>query len=211
MMNILFNAMPTAVSVNGIEFELNTDFRVWLQVGELLEEMNTAEDKNAVFFDICEITVKEYPEKGYVLGDELLEGLCQFYKGFPGVEDKSKKKKTTKKDFDFKYDAGFIYCSFASFYKIRLQTIKYMHWWEFLTLFEGLMMSDQTSVNFVVGTRQQEIKSKMPKEEKERIQKLKKQFALPKSENDRQAENNLTNWLMSVGKDGNGTGNNAEY
>ena len=209
MMNILFNSMPTAVSVNGVEFELNTDFRVWLQVGELFEEMNTADDKNAVFFDICELVVKTYPEKGYVLGDELLEGLAQFYRGFPKVDGDKPKKKKEQKDFDFKYDAGFIYCSFASFYKIRLQTIKYMHWWEFLTLFEGLMMSDQTSMNFVVGTRQQEIKSKMPKEEKERIQKLKKQFALPKSETDRKTENNLTNWLMNVGKDGNGTGDNT--
>ena len=202
---ILADSMPTAITVNGVLFELNTDYRTWLKVGVLMDKLNVAENANAVFFEICELAIRKYPENGYVIGDELLAGLLEFYKGFPSVDNEKneKSKENSKKKeatFDFQYDAEYIYCSFASFYGIRLQTVKQMHWWEFLTLFRGLMMSDQTSVNFVVGTRQQKITPKMPKEEKARLQKLKLQFALPKDENTRQAEKNMANMLMNIGK-----------
>ena len=202
MRDILSDGMPEAIKVNGILFELNTDFRVWLKTGKLLNKIRVAKDDeaNEIFIEICDLVIRKYPEKGYVIGDELLAGLIDFYAGFPKEDNattaKEKQDKTPKPpSFDFSFDASYIYCSFASFYGIRLQTVKYMHWWEFLTLFEGLMMSDQTSVNFVVGTRQQKIKPNMPKEEKARIQKLQKQFALPEDENTKTAKNKLTSIL----------------
>ena len=202
MRDILSDRMPEAIKVNGILFELKTDFRVWLKVGRLLSKMRSVKDEeaNALFFEICEVAIRKYPEKGYVIGDELLTGLFDFYKGFPKEENDSVEKEKDKKkppSFDFSYDASYIYCSFASFYGIRLQTVKYMHWWEFLTLFEGMMMSDQTSVNFVVGTRQQKIKPNMPKEEKARIQKLQKQFALPDDKDTKDAKSKLNSILGS--------------
>lgn len=211
MRNILFDEMPEAVTVNGIIFELNTDFRIWLKVGRLFKKIEKAkdDDKNDIFVEICELVVYKYPDDGYVIGDELLYGLMDFYKGFPDAENEhARKKKASDKDkqkppkppsFDFEFDSKYIYCSFVSFYGIRLQEVEYMHWWEFLTLFEGLMMSDQTSVNFVVGARQQEIKGKMPKEEKERLKRLKEQFALPDDEETQAAHNKLTD-ILAKGK-----------
>ena len=200
--NILSDGMPEAITVNGIPFSLNTDYRVWLKAGRLFDKLNTAEDQNPIFLEICELTVKKYPEEGYVMGEDLIFGLLEFYKGFPKEDNdysrtEKEKSKERKKppSFDFFYDAEYIYCSFVSFYGIRLQQVEHMHWWEFLTLFEGLMMSDQTSVNFVVGARQQKVSAKMPREEKSRIEKLKKQFALPEAENVREAKSNLTNIL----------------
>jgi len=207
MKNILFDEMPEAISVNGILFEINTDFRIWLKIGKLLKKIENAKDEavNDIFVEICDLAIYKYPEKGYVLGDELLYGVIDFYKGFPEANNETTKKKKEKEkakpkppSYDFGFDAKYIYCSFVSFYGIRLQEIEYMHWWEFLTLFEGLMMSDQTSVNFVVGARQQDIKGKMPKEEKERLKRLKKQFALPEDEDTQQALDNLTNNLTKM-------------
>ena len=204
MRNILFDEMPEAITVNGILFELNTDFRIWLKVGRLMQKLEAAVDdeKNDIFLDICDLAVYKYPDQGYVLGDELLYGLMDFYKGFPEAEnERARKKRENGSDkkkppsFNFEFDSKYIYCSFVSFYGIRLQEVEYMHWWEFLTLFEGLMMSDQTSVNFVVGARQQEIKGKMPKEEKERLKRLKEQFALPEDEKTQKAQSNLSDIL----------------
>ena len=75
-----------------------------------------------------------------------------------------------------------------------------MHWWEFLVLFEGLMMSDTTSVNYVVGARQAKTTAKMPKEERQRIQKMQKDFALPKSEKEQKIQNNLNDALDRLSK-----------
>ncbi|MBP5782778.1 MAG: hypothetical protein J6W04_04480 [Bacteroidales bacterium] len=204
--NILTNGMPTAISVNGIPFDIYTDFRTWIQAGYLIQKIAIAKNQMEIFEELCDLVVKEYP-KNYLYADDFLSALIQFYSGFPKEEnDSARKKKEKSKEnpkppsYDFVYDAHFIYCSFASFYNIRLQEVEYMHWWEFLVLFEGLMMSENTSVNFVVGTRQTKIKNSMPKEEKQRIQKLQKEFALPDTEVNKTVKNNLTNKLASMGK-----------
>ena len=100
--------------VNGILFELNTDFRIWVKIGKLMKKLETAKDEesNAVFVEICNLAIYKYPESGYVLGDELLYGLMDFYKGFPDVDNGvNKKKKERAKEkakapsFDFANDA----------------------------------------------------------------------------------------------------------
>ncbi len=206
--NILTDGMPDTIIVNGIPYDIYTDFRTWLKAGYLLDEFPTAieEDRTKIFLEIYELVVKENP-KGNILAEDFLDSIVQFYAGYPKVEnDATKKRKEREREhpkppnFDFVYDSAYIYCSFAAFYHIRLWEIEYMHWWEFLTLFEGLMMSDTTSVNFVVGARQAKTTGKMPKEERNRIQKLQKDFALPKSEKVQKQEDNLKNALMNLGR-----------
>lgn len=198
--------MPDAITVNGIPFDIYTDFRIWIQAGYMIQNLSVAKDQNEAFKEICDLVVKEYP-KEYIYADDFLSALLQFYSGFPEAENDARKKEKQKNKehpkpayFDFIFDAKFIYCSFLSFYHIRLQEIEYMHWWEFLVLFEGLMMSDSTSMNYVVGMRQTKITSDMPKSEKKRIQKGQKTFALPKKENEQTMENNLVNSLMNLSK-----------
>ena len=80
MRDILSDEMPEAIMVNGILFELYTDFRTWLKAGKLLNKLKNAkeEDQNTIFVDICDLTIRKYPEKGYVIGDELIYGLMDF-------------------------------------------------------------------------------------------------------------------------------------
>ena len=202
--------MPDTIVVNGIPYDVYTDFRTWMRAGYLLEDYSVAteEQREKIFFELYDLVVKENP-KGNILADDWIDSIIQFYSGYPKVEnDASKKRKERDKQnpkppsFDFVYDSAYIYCSFAAFYHIRLWDIEYMHWWEFLTLFEGLMMSDTTSVNFVVGARQAKTTGKMPKEERSRIQKLQKDFALPKSEKQQKQEDNLKNALVNLSKKG---------
>ena len=200
--------MPDTIVVDGIPYDVYTDFRTWMKAGYLLEEFSVAtdEDQTKIFLELYDLVVKENP-KGDILADDFLDSVAQFYSGYPKVDnDASKKRKERDKEhpkppsFDFVYDSAYIYCSFASFYHIRLWEIEYMHWWEFLTLFEGLMMSDTTSVNFVVGARQAKTTGKMPKEERNRVQKLQKDFALPKSEKQQKQEDNLKNALVNLSR-----------
>ena len=208
--NILLDGMPDAIVVNGIPFDIYTDYRAWIRVGYLIEDLSRL-DKNPEkqyekFKEISELVIKENP-KGIILSDDFIESIVNFYSGYPKAENEYiKAKKNQQKDknkppsYDFIYDAGYIYCSFMSFYHIDLHEIEYMHWWKFMILFEGLMMSDQTSVNFVVGTRQQKINSKTPKEEKRRIEKLQKDLALPEKEEYQKAGAKLNDFLANTGK-----------
>ena len=204
--NILTDGMPDTIFVDGVPFEIYTDYRTWIKVGYLLDELSMLSDSQEQyekFAEICNLAIKKFPEQN-IFSDAVIQALANFYAGFPhetnAVTEKQKenqKEKPKKPSFDFVYDAGYIYCSFMSFYHIDLYDVDYMHWWKFLTLFEGLMMSDQTSVNFVVGTRQQKINPKMSKEEKSRIQKLQKEFALPESEKTKQVRNKLDSIIGS--------------
>ena len=203
--NILTNGMPDAISVNGVPFEIYTDFRTWIEAGYIIQRIGVSKDQNADFEKLCDLVVKEYP-KNYLYADDFLQAIIQFYSGFPKAENETQRKKKQKHkenpkppSFDFAYDANYIYCSFLSFYGINLQATEYMHWWEFLVLFEGLMMSENTSVNFVVGVRQTKIKPSTPKEEKKRIQTLQKDFALPESENSQLAKDNMNSILSKMG------------
>ena len=208
--NILTDGMPDTIVVDGVPFEIYTDYRTWIKVGYKLKELSAAKDQSEEqyqkFVELCDLCIKDYP-KGYLLADDIINSILNFYAGFPKAENE-KAEKSREKDkqnpkpqsFDFVFDAPYIYCSFLSFYHIDLYDVEYMHWWKFLTLFEGLMMSEQTSVNFIVGARQQTVKSTMPKEEKARIQKLKAQFALPEDEITKSAKNKLTSILGSVPK-----------
>lgn len=201
--NILLpDCLKDTIRINGAEVKVRTDFRLWLWFAKCLEEYGDELDFEK-FSEICDRIIIEYPENGeYIYAEDLLLGLYEFYKGIPQSEEYAEddvKKPSKKQDFDFYFDADYIYCSFASFYGIRLLTIEYMHWWEFLTLFRGLLLSDQTSMNLVVTTRQTNM-SKVPKYDKQRMQKLKKQFALPKKAKDRKAEKNLAAMIDGLGK-----------
>ena len=130
--------------------------------------------------------------------DEALEDEADAEKS----EEKEEGKPKGARTFDFIYDSAYIYQSFASLYQIRLITER-MHWWEFLTLFNGLMLSDENSMNFVVGVRQKKMND-VPASLRGAYVKMKKEFMLPKSESVKQAENAVYDMLEAMWSENNG-------
>ncbi len=66
-------------------------------------------------------------------------------------EDESITRSATKQLYSFEQDAECIYSAFREVYGINLQTIPYMHWWEFQTLFAGLGKDGDQAENYVPG------------------------------------------------------------
>lgn len=62
-------------------------------------------------------------------------------------------------------------------YNIDLNKIKYMHWWKFKALFEGL--NENTQIVKIMGYRAMDITKIKDKEEKARYKKLKRMYQLP--------------------------------
>lgn len=198
MFSILTDALPEFISVGDVVFGVNTDFRVWLRVGQMLSEAGTEIEPEAMnrllqeLFDL--IVPADGKPNGYILGSDFITAVTKFYAG-PVREDEpdpdeAEKPEPSKpkaaRSFDFVYDAEYIYQSFASFYHVRLCEAR-MHWWEFLALFNGLMLSEGNSINFVVGVRKRKI-SDVPKEQRAAYGKMKKALALPKSAKVSEAE-----------------------
>ena len=196
MLNILTKALPDAIKINGVELSILTDYRLWISVGEVFRQSSGMEIID-VIDELAELIVsREIPPE--IHPEDFISGVIDFYKGYPSMVGKSKRDakpaKARKPDYDFLADSEFIYSSFVQVYGIRLTMVE-MHWWEFLTLFDGLMFAEQNAINFVIGTRQADVK-KASKEERARLNRLKKDFELPKDESDAKAEANLTDILM---------------
>lgn len=89
--------------------------------------------------------------------------------------------------FDFEQDAGFIYASFLSDYGLDLYEQQgRLHWWAFIQLFRGL--SDGSKIVQVMQIRDKPIPppTKNNAEERARLAKLKAQYALEISQEERE-------------------------
>lgn len=154
---------------------ISADFRNMIQVDLILHDPNISEVEKttAALYQL-------YPE---IPGDihKAVEGLVWFYaRGDASGNGKTKgTKKTPKKAFDFEQDANLIYAAFYATYGISLTTVEFLHWWEFMALFEGL--PETTLMQRVIYWRTVDLAG-LPKHEKSHVQKMRKVFALKEPE-----------------------------
>ena len=78
--------------------------------------------------------------------------------------------------FSYTEDAGCIFAAFLEYYGIDLERVRYMHWWKFLILFEGL--PEQAEIKQRMMYRKADLNSIKDKEERKRVKEIKKRVAL---------------------------------
>lgn len=168
---LLFDGLPE--EYEGIP--ISADFRNMIQVDLILHDPDTNEvEKTAAAL------YQLYPE---IPQDTrtAVEGLIWFYTRGGGSGDGTDKgkKKAPKKAFDFEQDANLIYAAFYATYGISLSTVDFLHWWEFMALFEGL--PETTLMQRVIYWRTADVAG-LPKHEKSHVLKMRKAFALKEPE-----------------------------
>lgn len=166
-MNILLDKLPK--SYKGIK--INTDFRVFILFELLMQDSElNIEEKTITAFQLFfdeEVDL----EKG-------LECILWFYRC--GKEEKKSTQKQGKKEkqiYSYEFDDEYIYSAFLQQYNINLNSIKYLHWWEFKALFQGL--NDNTQFVKIMGYRSVDLGKIKDKKEKKRYKELQKLYALP--------------------------------
>ena len=171
-MNILLlNGLPE--EIDGIE--ISADFRNMIQMDLLLRDDEITDfEKTLTALNLL------YPE---IPPDvtKAIEGLEWFYSrgevAEPG-ESSAGQQSSPKRAFCFEQDANLIFSGFYSVYGISLTTIEFLHWWEFMALFEGL--PEDTLMKKVIYWRTVDV-NKLPKGEKKSVIRLRKLFALKNS------------------------------
>lgn len=148
---------------------ISADFRNMIQVEMILQD----DDLSAAEKTIAALS-QLYPEIPPDIG-MAVDGLMWFFSRGKSSEKANSKTRTTPKGFDFEQDASFIYAAFYEVYGIRLAYVDFLHWWEFMVLFEGL--PDSTLIQRIIYWRTVEI-SKLPKAEQRHIQRMRSLFAL---------------------------------
>ena len=173
-MNILFEEFPDSVFVNGENYSIETDFREWIRFIQLVE------DDEVPWQIKCQLMMQWYTDG---MPDDL-EGAVYVLGGFLEMTaDRSDREELSesvpKQLYSFEQDADCIYSAFREVYGINLQSVPYMHWWEFQTLFIGL--PEKTEIKQRIMYRNTDLRDIKDKDERKRIQKIQRAISLKKN------------------------------
>lgn len=164
-MSILTEKLPSYVTVDGDNYPVNTDFRIWLRFYELMKKP----DANSM----CEAIILCY--KGGKLPPSFSESYNALSSFFVGRSKGKKSGKPSVRLFDFTEDAELILSSFRSYYHIDLQK-ESMHWHTFLALLSGL--GDGTPFMRVVALRGMDLSEIKDDKMRSEYRKRQRYFAL---------------------------------
>lgn len=171
----MFKTLPDSVEIGGIEYKLNTDFRIGIKAESVLTDKTRPEESKVeemirLYFPVC-------PPWQY--GKEIVSAIIWFYTG-EDVESNKKRRSMDgeeKRHFSFEHDSALVFSAFYQQYGVDLSEIEYMHWWKFKAMFASL--SEETQLVKVIQYRATKITSKMPKETADFYRKMKRLYALP--------------------------------
>lgn len=178
-MNVLFEPFPDSVEVDGQQYPVVTDFREWIKLHELF--MNVQKFSIHELHMILEWYEDEQPVNKTnavrALQDFLIAKELSPEQATENEEDGSEPgEQSGKPSFSFSQDAVCIYSDFRAVYGIDITNIRYMHWWQFLTLFYGLPENSQIKERMYY--RSVDLKTIKGKEERDRIKRIKKLIAI---------------------------------
>lgn len=156
-MNVLIDGLPEAIEIDGVEYELNTDYRVGLQIMMAFEDPDlTGFEKQAVMLQLLYPVVPPDARRGCELAVKYLN--C-------GQEPKlSDEEADTTRYYSWSQDARYIMAAIEQTYHIDLSTAN-LHWWRFSYMF--LDLHENCFFSRLIYLRKQKAKGKLTKEEKE--------------------------------------------
>lgn len=173
-MNLFYEELPMSVMVHGKTVRIRTDFRDYIRLLDMLKDKDVKPmDKSLIlreyFLDDIEIT------------QFSIDALCDFISAdFSDGEASQTGTGRRKNLFSFSIDYPYILSAFLRDYGINLIDIKYLHWWKFRMLFDGLSEDNEIKKRIMYrGMNLNEIKDP---EERKRIRKIQKVIELKQEE-----------------------------
>lgn len=175
-MNVIVNRLSDILESRVGKIEFNTDFRISIMF-ELLMQDDAVSEQNKIMQSLR----LYYPRLEQITNvNKAIEDVIWFYrcgKELANSNKKGKNGKQGKQIYSYEFDDDYIFSAFMQQYKVDLQEIKYLHWWKFKAMFEGL--SENTKMAEIMGYRAMDISKIKDKEEKKRYKNLQEIYALP--------------------------------
>lgn len=180
-MNILTEALPDAVEIDGIDYPINTDYRAALRIIMAFEDGELTDYERQVI-----LLSGLYPEVPPHLTGALEKARLFLNGGETGESDTP----TGPRVYSWAKDANFIYAAFKQTHNIDLQNAR-LHWWQFLALFMDL--GQDTTFCQLAGLRKRLKTGKATKEERAMAREMGELVTIPepdiKTLEEREAEN----------------------
>ncbi|MBQ7900357.1 MAG: hypothetical protein IJ365_00145 [Clostridia bacterium] len=179
-MNILTDKLPATISVCGVEYPINTDFRVWIKFELIFQNYTSKED---ACYEAIKLCFKRTSSEHFKLPPtpiDTMKALFEFYIHHDDQEisDSAENKQTAERVYSFEHDADKIYAAFREQYSIDLSATD-MHWWTFRAYFDNL--SEDTRFMQIVKYRCTDLSKIKDKETRRFYAEMKQLFALPDS------------------------------
>lgn len=188
MFNLLTDELPTTVTIDDVSYRINADIRTILKI-IILAEDSTITTKESELEDIVLQQLALFYEDMPNDVTKAFTAMVDFYaypltsygeKSNQSTDTTSTTKKSTQKNYSFKYDSALIFSSMKREYpQVDLKTL---HWYEFQSLLEGL--SEESLFAKVCYYRTVVINSKLSKSEKAFYRKMKHKYKLPAEKGD---------------------------
>lgn len=162
MIDLRNKSLPNTVCVNGRDFSIYTDFRVWLKFGEMIKTERLIKDYYFLF-------------KNEIPNCDFFSALVDFY------VNENKTPKSEKSDdivFDYIEDGEYLVGSFQQVYGIDLTNCE-MHWHRFQALFRSLPST--CKIIEIIGYRAYKKSNKKYEDE---MEKMKHIWSLEQFENE---------------------------
>lgn len=164
------NKLPDAVSMLGFEYKVETDFKKWIDFF-ILHENDKLSSEEKIFKSLKMYT--HGAPKDVLAAYRALQMFAACV-GLPRNTNTSKNAGVKSAPvFSYLYDSIYIYSDFLRYYGIDLQMAE-MHWYRFISLFDGLSQESETKQRIAYRS----IKPYEIKDDSRRIEILKIQAAI---------------------------------
>ena len=169
---MIIDGAPFAVSVDGLDYAIDTSFRCGIRVARTLDHPILSD-----FAKVIVILANFFPD-GVPDGCDSAEAFkaCMSFHALEAQGSANKRK--PKRVYDWDLDISMLVSDFQNEYRIDLTDSSLeMHWWRFWMLFEGLSNTSKTMT--AIGYRSIRVDPKLSKEEQKRLRAMQKLYRLP--------------------------------
>lgn len=187
-MSILTEKLPQSIEVNNENYEINTDFRLWIQFSQAV--FSTENEYSRLAMAMCTI-FKKLPVN---LADAL-SAMMDFYTMRKKSYNEKVQDNKKVQIFDFDHDAELIFAAFMQQYHIDLTQEK-MHWWVFKALLDSL--AEDTHFVKVLQYRGKDLSKIKDKELKQFYAKMRKQYELPDKRSETEKERDFAQGMKAM-------------
>lgn len=125
----LYEAPPEALTIGGLEYPIDTDFRTWIGFQSVMMGGGTGREKAERLCAFLE-------RLSLPPGDDAVSAVLDFFTA-ASSEKPTGAQKSRPAAYDFEKDSEYIYAAFKGAYDIDLDTAR-LHWWRFKALFKAL-------------------------------------------------------------------------
>lgn len=188
-MNLLIHKLPT--EINGMA--INSDFKVSILFELLMQDIKVPKE-----LKLMKALQMYYPEFNKISNyEKAIEGMLWFYKCGKEKESTNKGISSNSKYnqiYSYEYDNKYIYSAFLQQYNIDLQEIKYMHWWKFKALFDGL--NEDTEIMKIMGYRSVNLSQIKDTDKRNYYKKMKRLYAIPDMRSQKEKEDEFAKGFL---------------